>query len=87
MQAKRTNARGIGTRAISAAGGSFTELKRELGRVEPGELLRVTAHNGGAFVDIPAWCRMTGHTLVSSNHPSYVLRKKGTHSSFSNRQR
>jgi tRNA 2-thiouridine synthesizing protein A len=57
-------------------------LKRELGRVGPGELLLVTAHNGGAFVDIPAWCRMTGHALVSSNHPSYVLRKKGTHSSI-----
>ncbi len=57
----------------------ITELKRELGLVEPGGLLRVTAHNGGAPVDIPAWCRMTGHTLVSSNHPHYVLRKKGSH--------
>jgi tRNA 2-thiouridine synthesizing protein A len=51
-------------------------LRRELGEVEPGALLEVTTHDPGAPVDLPAWCRMTGHTLVSAEHPVYVIRHK-----------
>ncbi len=51
-------------------------LKREIGKVGPGELLRVRALDAGAPADVPAWCRLTGHTLVASDHPTYVLRKK-----------
>lgn len=54
-------------------------LRRELDQISPGELLHVVAMNSGAPVDIPAWCRMTGHMLVSARHPNYVLRRKGTH--------
>jgi tRNA 2-thiouridine synthesizing protein A len=49
------------------------------GRVEvlgPGRLLRLTARDPGAPVDIPAWCRMTGHALVSAQHPIYLIRRK-----------
>jgi hypothetical protein len=24
---------------------------------------------------MPAWCRMTGHTLVSQQHPVYLIKK------------
>jgi tRNA 2-thiouridine synthesizing protein A len=51
-------------------------LKRHLEQMSAGELLRVTARDAGAPVDLPAWCRMTGHALVSSDHPVYVLEKK-----------
>jgi tRNA 2-thiouridine synthesizing protein A len=51
-------------------------LKREIGMIGPGELLQVTALDAGAPADLPAWCRMTGHTLVAANHPVYVLRKR-----------
>lgn len=51
-------------------------LKREIAKIEAGELLQVTALDAGAPADLPAWCRMTGHTLVEANHPTYVLRKK-----------
>jgi len=49
------------------------------GRVEvlgPGRLLRLTARDPGAPADIPAWCRMTGHALVSAQHPIYLIRRK-----------
>ncbi len=51
-------------------------LKRQLEQVQAGELLCVTANNAGAPVDLPSWCRLTGHDLVNADHPIYVLRKK-----------
>jgi len=36
----------------------------------------VIAHDLGAPADIPAWCRLTGHTLVSQEHPVYRIRRK-----------
>ncbi len=44
--------------------------------LNPGETLEVIARDPGAAVDMPAWCRMTGHTLISSEHPVYVIECK-----------
>lgn len=52
-------------------------LRRRIEQLEDGELLRVTALDAGAPVDLPAWCRMTGHVLIRSSHPVYVIRKVG----------
>lgn len=52
------------------------ELSRRVNQMNPGETLEVVAHDPGARVDLPAWCRMTGHTLVSSDHPVYVIQRK-----------
>ena len=52
------------------------ELHRKLHEVSPGDSLEVVTHDTGAPVDLPAWCRMTGHTLVSAEHPVYVIRRK-----------
>ena len=51
-------------------------LKREIHRIQAGELLQVTALDAGAAADIPAWCRLTGHTLTVAEHPIYVLKKR-----------
>jgi tRNA 2-thiouridine synthesizing protein A len=51
-------------------------LKREIRRIRVGELLQVTALDAGAAADLPAWCRLTGHTLVAADHPTYVLKKR-----------
>lgn len=50
-------------------------LKREISRLQPGDLLEITALSEGAPADLPAWCRITGHALVSNEHPAYVVRK------------
>ena len=44
--------------------------------MEPGEELEVIAQSPGAPTDLPAWCRMTGHTLVSAQHPVYVIQRR-----------
>ena len=51
-------------------------LKRELAHLNAGQCLEVTARNAGAPVDVPAWCRVTGHRLVHAVHPEYVIQRK-----------
>ena len=52
------------------------ELWRRMSELEHGQVLRLVALDPGAPADIPAWCRMTGHTLVSQQHPLYLIRRK-----------
>jgi len=52
------------------------ELRMRLSSMQPGQVLRLTSRDPGSPQDLPAWCRMTGHTLVSQQHPVYVLRKE-----------
>lgn len=52
------------------------ELHRRMNRLDPGARLEVVAHDPGAPTDLPAWCRMTGHTLVSAAHPVYVIQRR-----------
>jgi tRNA 2-thiouridine synthesizing protein A len=42
-----------------------------------GAVVRVTATDPAAPVDLPAWCRLCGHTLVAATHPVYLIRRKG----------
>jgi tRNA 2-thiouridine synthesizing protein A len=52
------------------------ELRVRLGGMQPGEVLRLTARDLGAPADLPAWCRLTGHALVSEEPPVYHIRRK-----------
>ena len=54
------------------------ELRMRLERMEPGQILELTARDPGAPADLPAWCRLTGHTLVGARHPVYHIRRKET---------
>jgi tRNA 2-thiouridine synthesizing protein A len=52
------------------------ELRARVAALAPGGVLALTARDPGAPSDIPAWCRMTGHTLLSARHPLYLIRKE-----------
>jgi tRNA 2-thiouridine synthesizing protein A len=52
------------------------ELRLRMDAMNPGQLLQLTARDPGARADIPAWCRMTGHTLIAEQHPVYQIRRK-----------
>jgi tRNA 2-thiouridine synthesizing protein A len=52
------------------------ELRSRLGRLRPGQVLKLTARDPGAPADIPAWCRLTGQILVGRHHPVYLIRRK-----------
>ena len=52
------------------------ELRNRLLAMSPGRVLRLIALDPGAPADIPAWCRLTGHTLVLEQRPVYLIRRK-----------
>lgn len=54
------------------------ELRLRLARLAPGSVLRVTATDPAAPEDLPAWCRLCGHTLAAMDHPHYFIQRKGT---------
>jgi tRNA 2-thiouridine synthesizing protein A len=52
-------------------------LRTRLLDIPPGATIRVRATDPAAPEDVPAWCRMTGHPLVTADHPFYTVRRKG----------
>ena len=50
-------------------------VRSRLGGMRAGELLELSTQNAGAPMDLPAWCRMSGHELISAHHPVYVIKK------------
>ena len=52
------------------------ELRRRMDKLEPGACLEVVTDEPGAPTDLPAWCRMTGNTLVSAAPPVYVIQRR-----------
>ncbi len=52
------------------------ELRIRLQSMKSGEIMKLQARDPGAPEDLPAWCRLTGHTLVHAHHPTYWIRRK-----------
>ena len=60
----------------TGCGQLVVELRRRVEALEPGEHLEVVSHEPGAAIDLPAWCRMTGHRLISADPPRYVIARR-----------
>jgi tRNA 2-thiouridine synthesizing protein A len=67
---KRWNAGEIGCSQL------VWQLRERISTLKPGDKLEVTARDPAAFIDIAAWCRMTGHDLLSADHPVYMIQRK-----------
>lgn len=52
------------------------ELRQRLADMPAGAILKLRANDPGAPQDIPAWCGLTGHTLLSAQHPDYWIRRR-----------
>jgi tRNA 2-thiouridine synthesizing protein A len=59
-----------------ACGDLILKLHGRMHAMRPGEVLRLVALDAGAPADLPAWCRLTGHTLLAADHPVYLIRRK-----------
>jgi tRNA 2-thiouridine synthesizing protein A len=59
-----------------ACGELVLELRGRMETMRPGQVLRLVALDAGARADLPAWCGLTGHTLLAAAHPVYVIRRK-----------
>jgi tRNA 2-thiouridine synthesizing protein A len=52
------------------------ELRIRIAAIAPGAIFQLIAYDPAAPEDLPAWCRMTGHTLVRTSHPEYFIKRK-----------
>jgi tRNA 2-thiouridine synthesizing protein A len=52
------------------------ELRTRMRALPAGGLLHLVARDPAAPVDLPAWCGLVGHDLLTSDHPHYVIRRK-----------
>lgn len=57
-------------------GDFIIDLRAVMRELEPGSILMVASRDAGAPVEIPAWCRMTGHELLEASAPFYLIKKR-----------
>lgn len=72
----RTDPDSIWDAGALGCGDLVLELRARLTALRPGQTLLVIALDPGAPEDLPAWCRLTGHTLVEARHPRYRIRRE-----------
>lgn len=61
-----------------ACGDLVLALRGRLNALAGGTVLKVTARDPAAPLDLPAWCRLTGHRLLAAEHPDYFIQRKET---------
>ncbi len=59
-----------------ACGDLVLELRLRLRELQSGQILKLTARDPGAPADLPAWCGLNGHTLITAAHPIYLIQRR-----------
>ena len=59
-----------------ACGELVLKLRLRLKSMQAGQVLLLIAQDPGAPADIPAWCNLTGHHLLSAEPPQYKIQRK-----------
>jgi tRNA 2-thiouridine synthesizing protein A len=57
-------------------GDFILELRSVVRGLGIGSKLLIASRDAGAPIEIPAWCRLTGHSLVDAAPPYYLVRKE-----------
>jgi len=57
-------------------GDFILELRAQLADLPAGSILMVASRDAGAPVEVPAWCRLTGHRLLETEPPYYLIEKR-----------
>jgi tRNA 2-thiouridine synthesizing protein A len=57
-------------------GDFIIDLREVMAGLESGMVLMVASRDAGAPVEVPAWCRLTGHPLLEARPPFYLIRKR-----------
>ena len=61
---------------LDCGNGLLLLIRKHIDPLDPGQVLEVRSTDGSVEEDLPAWCRMTGHTLERAEHPDYWIRRK-----------
>ena len=59
------------------AAGPLDEIAALMRRLAPGQTLEVRATDPSVGGDLPAWCRLAGHELVTRDDDHYLIRRRG----------
>lgn len=59
-------------------GDFIMDLREVMAGLAPNTSILVASRDAGAPVEIPAWCRLTGHVLVEAVPPFFLIRKRDT---------
>lgn len=59
-----------------ACGELVLELLTRMRALRPGAVLRLTATDPAARIDIAAWCRVTKNPLVAKSPPVFFIQRK-----------
>ena len=59
-------------------GDFLMDLREVMAGLAPNTPLLLASRDAGAPVEIPAWCRLTGHVLVEAAPPFFLIRKRDT---------
>lgn len=57
----------------TGCGELLLDLRLRFQKAAPGSRIAVRALDAGAPNEIPAWCRLTRHTLLDARHPFYLI--------------
>jgi len=59
----------------TGCGEILVDLKLFFRPLPSGSRVLIIARDGGAPLEMPAWCRMAGHRLQRAEHPFYLVEK------------
>jgi TusA-related sulfurtransferase len=62
---------------LGCAYGPLNEIAGLIRGLSPGQTVEVRATHPSVAVDLPAWCRLTGHELVTRQEDRYLIRRVG----------
>ena len=61
---------------LDCGSGLLLILRNALEPLPRGGVLELKSREISVKEDLPAWCRMTGHTLLAHDHPRYWIQRK-----------
>ena len=56
--------------------GPLDDIAMLIRKMLPGQTMEIRATEPSVAVDLPAWCRLTGHTLMQHDDDRYLVRRK-----------
>jgi TusA-related sulfurtransferase len=60
---------------LGCASGPLQEIGQVMRQLQAGQTLEVRATDPSVAFDLPAWCRLTGHQLVTRQADRYLIRR------------
>ena len=60
---------------LGCAYGPLQGIAQVIRHLSPGQTLEVRATDASVAIDLPAWCRLTGHQLVTQQADRYLIRR------------